>query len=162
MAKTNTAATTEATTEATKAPSKMALARALRAEIYAAGYDLDGKSQRQVFIARAQAEIGMTEAGANTYFQNLSNEAAGRGLYRYNVSEKKPGAADPEANLPGQQKAPTKAEVKDLEKKVVDLSKRYLVQDKRKRPVNSFGTMKAAQAFAAATEGLTAVDTKAS
>ncbi len=171
MAKTATAAATT-NTQATapapeaKAPTKMELAKKLYDEIYGAGYDLEGKSQRQVFIARAQAEIGLTKAGANTYFQNLSNEARGQGRYKYNTYEAKPKAegtaGGSEADLPGS-KAPTKAAVRKAEAQVTaDLTKRWVVWNTKKdMAVNSFGTKKAADEYAAQVKGLEVRDSKA-
>ena len=54
MAKTSPAATatTQADAPVAKEPSKMELARKLFQEIYTKGFDLGGKSQRQVFIDR--------------------------------------------------------------------------------------------------------------
>ena len=83
----NAAATQTETT--TAAPSKMQRCGELYNEIFTRGYDLKGKSQRACFIERAQAEIGMTKAGAATYFQNLSNKNKGEDLYKYN-NKKKP------------------------------------------------------------------------
>ena len=42
----------------------MELARKLFQEIYTKGFDLGGKSQRQVFITRAQSEAAASIAGA--------------------------------------------------------------------------------------------------
>jgi hypothetical protein len=102
---TNTNAQNTATT---KTPSKMDLARPIFNEIYAPGYKLSEgvKSQRAEFIKRAQAEIGMTANGAATYFQNLSNQAKGDPLYKYNGKKK---AAEQTTE------APTVGEVKTAE-----------------------------------------------
>lgn len=73
-----------------KAPSKMDLVRPIFEEIYTEGYKLSEgcKSQRAEFIKRAQEEASMTKNGAATYFQNLSNQAKGQALYKYNVAKK--------------------------------------------------------------------------
>lgn len=166
MAKTSpvAATATQTTAPAAKEPSKMELARKLFQEIYTKGFDLGGKSQRQVFIARAQTEVGLTKAGANTYFQNLSNEAKTGELYKYNKYESKPkadGAPDAGAQLPGA--APTKAAVMNAERQVVaDLTKRWQVKNAKKGTiVNSFGTKKAAEEYATQVKGLEVVDSKA-
>lgn len=90
MTNANAAENTNTAAPEAKAPSKMELARPIFKEIYAAGYKLSEgcKSQRAEFIKRAQAEIGMTAKGAATYFQNLSNEAKGESLYKYNTTKK--------------------------------------------------------------------------
>ena len=166
MTKTTKTAATQAVAPEVKAPTKMELAKKLYDEIYSSGYDLEGKSQRQVFIARAQAEIGLTKAGANTYFQNLSNEARGQGRYKYNAYEAKPKAegtaGGTEAELPGS-KAPTKAAVRKAEAQVTaDLTKRWVVWNTKKdMAVNSFGTKKAADEYAAQVKGLEVRDAKA-
>lgn len=36
----------------------------------------EGHTHRGVFMERAQAEIGLTKSGANTYFQKLKDEGA--------------------------------------------------------------------------------------
>lgn len=86
----NTAETnaTETTTTEAAAPNKMQRCAELYKEIFTRGYDLKGKSQRSNFIERAQAEVGMTKAGAATYFQNLSNKNKGEDLYKYNNKKK--------------------------------------------------------------------------
>ena len=166
MAKTSPAATatTQADAPVAKEPSKMELARKLFQEIYTKGFDLGGKSQRQVFITRAQSEVGLTKAGANTYFQNLSNEAKTGELYKYNRYEAKPkadAAPDTGAQLPGS--APNKAAVKSAERQVVaDLTKRWQIRNTKKSTiVNSFGTKKAAEEYASQVKGLEVIDSKA-
>lgn len=52
--------------------------------------ELDNKTPRRVFMNLASVELGMGERGANTYFQNLKNEAEGKGRYPYSPSSKKP------------------------------------------------------------------------
>lgn len=100
----NTAATAE--TAAPKAPSKMELSRPLFNEIHAEGYVLSegSKSARSEFVTRAQKELGLTKAGAATYFQNLSNEKAGKPLYG---TKKK---AEPEAGGDKQEEPKQEAE----------------------------------------------------
>jgi len=158
-----------ATPEA-KAPSKMDICKALYAEVFAPGYDLGGKSQRAVFIKRAQEEKGMTKNGANTYYQNISNATRGKGLYKYNKyvgkagskSEAKatPGAAPAEAglDLPGGP-AVTKTDVKNAElqaaKTATDLTLRWQLLD-GEEVVNSFATRN--EAKKAAVGGLTWAD----
>lgn len=91
MTTTNAAATTEQQAPA-KPKSKMEHARELWAEIYTPGYKfkIEGaKSHRNEFIKRAIKEFGMTQNGAATYFQNLSNEAKGEPVYKYNKTKGK-------------------------------------------------------------------------
>lgn len=153
-----------------KAKSKMAECKELYDEVFAKGYDLGGKSQRAVFIARAQAEKGMTKSGANTYYQNLSNAARGKPLYKYNKYVGKAGSKSSEApkndaeaglDLPGAT-SPTKASIKAAElqagKTTADLTQRWQVLDDGE-VVNSFSTRNAAKK--AATGGLTWVDSQA-
>lgn len=85
MTTSNAAATTTTTAAEAKAPTKMDLARPLFAEIYKQGYKLSEgcKSQRSEFIKRGMAELGLTKNGAATYFQNLTNESRGEGVYKY-------------------------------------------------------------------------------
>lgn len=159
---------------AAKEPTKMDRAKILFAEVFSRDYELNGDSQRKVFIARSQAEIGLSKAGANTYFQNLSNQSRGKSLYEYNKYAGK-GAAKPEAaeggdagGLPGQATKPTKAAVAAAEKKTVvtavDLGKRWQIQNPKGVAVNSFGTKKAAEEYVAQVPKLklNVVDTKAS
>ncbi len=168
MAKNTAPATTETTTEV-KAPSKMMLASELYDKVFGKGFDLAGKSQRARFIELAQSEIGLTKAGANTYFQNLSNKARGDKLYKYNTSPKKAvetttdGGAGSPAKEPA--KKPTKAAVKAAEAKAsavtVDLSKRWQVCNSKGTCVNSFSTKAKAEAYAEQGVKLTVVDSKA-
>jgi hypothetical protein len=53
---------------------------------------LGGKTPRRVFMDLAATELDMGERGANTYFQNLKNEAEGKGRYPYSPSSKAPTA----------------------------------------------------------------------
>lgn len=175
MTTSNAAATVEPTTApaATKPKSKMELCEELFNEVFKPGYDLGGKSQRAVFIARAMAEKGMTKNGANTYYQNLSNAARGKGKYKYNKYVGKAGSKSdaakttkPEAeaglDLPGAGAGPTKAGIKAAEqqagKTTADLTKRWHVLDGTE-VVNSFDTRNAAKK--AAVGGLTWADSKA-
>lgn len=153
--------------------SKMAKCQIIYDEVFTPGYDLGGKGQRAVFIARAIAEKAMTKSGANTYYQNLSNKARGKGLYKYNKYQgkagsksdvaAKAGAAPAEAglDLPG---APTltKTQIKAAEdaanKTSADLTKRWQVLDDGV-VINTYGSRE--QAKKAATGGLTWADSKA-
>lgn len=76
MAKTNQ---TPAVAQAMK---KIDIAKKLYAEITAVPAP-EGKTHRGIFIERAMTQIGMSKSGANTYFQNLKNEAHGEGRYKY-------------------------------------------------------------------------------
>lgn len=77
---------------------KMAQARVIYNEIHTPGYDLDGKTQRATFIARAQLEIKDPKTGhiacskfcAGTYYQNISDHVnKGTTLYHRNKPSKK-------------------------------------------------------------------------
>lgn len=147
---------------APKVPSKMELCKALYKEVFAKDYDLQGKSQRAVFIARAQSELGMTKNGANTYYQNISNAERGGELYKYNKYERK-GKAAPKANAddenntglppvagtPAPKPAPTKAQVKAAEgqanKTGADISQRWQLKDPKGNVVNSFSSREKAK-----------------
>lgn len=65
---------------------KMDQAKVIYDEVYGnKDYDLQGKSQRAVFIERAMDEAGLTDAGARSYLQNLRNvHVHGKSLYEYN------------------------------------------------------------------------------
>lgn len=77
--------------------SKMDQARVIYNEIHTQGYNLNGKTQRATFIARAQAEItdkngvvACSKHCAGTYYQNLSDHInKGKGLYHRNKPTKK-------------------------------------------------------------------------
>lgn len=74
---------------APKEPSKMEKARVLFNTI--AGETLaEGDSARKQFISRGQSEIGLTKAGAITYYNNLRNEAKGGKLYAYGAKKAAP------------------------------------------------------------------------
>lgn len=84
----------EATTApdaAPAAPSKMGLCK----ELYAGLKDgsialIEGKTPRATFIAKAQEqEIGLTQSGAATYWQNLVSLDKGGKLYPHTGSKKK-------------------------------------------------------------------------
>lgn len=63
--------------------SKIDMARGLFDKINHEGYEpAEGSSPRKDFIAQCVADLGMTEKGASTYWQNLRNDAAGEGLYK--------------------------------------------------------------------------------
>ena len=158
------------TTTAEKAPSKMQKARALYEKVFGPGFDLNGKSQRARFIELAQTEIGLTKAGANTYFQNLSNAARGDKLYKYNTTKKASasngeGAEEGRAEGGSRKRQPTKAEVKTAETKAtataVDLSKRWQILNAKGTLVNSFSTKAKAEAYAEQGVNLKVVDSKA-
>lgn len=169
---TSTPATVAPEATPAKAPSKMELCGKLYEEVFTPGYDLGGKSQRSVFITRAQAEHGMTKNGANTYYQNLSNAARGKGKYKYNKYVSKAGSkadvaekgktADAGLDLPGAGK-PSKGAVAAAEKAATktatDLTQRWQVLDGTE-VVNSFPTRSAAKK--AAVNGLTWADSQAS
>lgn len=57
--------------------------------VFTRGYDLQGKSQRKAFIERSMTELGISLHCAGTYYQNLSNEANGQPLYKYNKNPPK-------------------------------------------------------------------------
>lgn len=93
----NTAAATP------KAPSKMDQAKELYAKIKTETL-AEGDSVRKQFIARAQSEIGLTKAGAITYYNNIRGAAeAGKPLYYKGKKEAAPEASNEEgANASGQ------------------------------------------------------------
>lgn len=71
------------TNEAVKNPTKMDIARELFKTVNARGYALNGDAQRSAF-AKLAADRGLSKHCANTYYQNLSNQARGQALYKYN------------------------------------------------------------------------------
>lgn len=116
--------------------SKMTEARKIFTEIFTRGYKLpEGKTQRAHFIARAVAEIPMTQHGAATYYQNLSNEANGQSTYKYNKPSKK-----------------SKKAVAKVENVVLALThqatERWMAVNDKGYEVNSFPTRAKAQEFA--------------
>lgn len=126
-----------------KKVTKMSLAKALFKEIFTPGYDLKGKTQRAEFIARAIAEHEFTKHGAGTYFQNLTNLAAGKPLYKYNVTKPKAAKATVET-------------VKELENQVLLLThqaaERWMAVNAEGQEVNNFKTRAQATAFAKAND----------
>lgn len=127
-----------ATVTEIKKVTKMSLAKILFAEIFTPGYDLKGKTQRAEFIERGMKEHAFTKHGAGTYFQNLTNEAAGKGLYKYNKTK-------PKAKT-------TKAEVAAMEAQLLLLthqaSERWMAVNEQGVEVNNFKTRSEAQTFA--------------
>lgn len=119
-----------------KAVSKMSIARELYKQVNARGAELNGKTQRGRFIELAIA-AGLSKHCAGTYYQNLSNEAGGKGLYKYNKSK------------------PTKAQVKEAEQQVLtDIGKhRWMVVDQAGKELNSFESRAKAQEAAKQVEG---------
>lgn len=79
--------TTPAAVEAPK-PTKISLAREMLKRLKAEDLP-EGVSLRKQFIAQAQAEIGISEGCAVTYYSNLQNEAKGLGLYAYSNRKSK-------------------------------------------------------------------------
>lgn len=152
--------------------SKMDICTKIYNEVFAPGYDLKGKGQRANFIARAKDEAAMSQSGANTYYQNLSNAARGLGKYKYNKYESKKGSkastaaptapAEEGSDLPGAG-AINRSTLANLETQakdtIRDLGKRWKVQNEAGEVVNSFDTR--AKAKEAATEGLKVVDSQA-
>lgn len=170
-----TNAATNAATE-TKQPSKMDQCKALYDEVFAPGYDLEGKSQRAVFIKRAIDELGMTKNGANTYYQNISNAKRGQPLYKYNRYEGKGTREGGEGKAPAAEEdtglglppvaAPTKSQVKAAESTAIgsarDLSQRWQLKNPEGEVVNSFSSRdKVKRAAVQAGEGFTWVDANA-
>lgn len=131
--------------------SKMAQAIAIFEEIHTPGYQLNGKTQRAVFIERAGAEIIDPKTGvvncskhcASTYFQNISNNKnKGQPLYKYNKYKAKS----------KKDQAPTVGEVQAAEQQVMALlplleKGRWMVLDGEVE-VNNFTTRDKAQQFA--------------
>ena len=63
--------------------SKIDMARGIFDKINHEGYKpVEGSSPRKDFIAQCVSELGMTDKGASTYWQNLRNEASGEPLYK--------------------------------------------------------------------------------
>lgn len=117
---------------------KVDLARNLYKEIFTRGYDLKGKTQRATFMERADKELGLSKHCAGTYYQNLTNEANGKPLYKY--------------NKPAKKKAATKAEVKEMTEQLLALthqaSERWFVTNAEGVEVHNFKTRGEAQKFA--------------
>lgn len=123
----------------TKPVSKMSQARVIFDQVFTRGYNLNGKTQRSVFIERCMNEIGMTKNGASTYYQNISNQVnKGMKLYAY--------------NKPSTKKKVTKQEVVQAEQKLLALpllsKERWMVVDEKGQEVNCFSSRTKAQTFA--------------
>lgn len=123
----------------TKPASKMSQARVIFDQVFTRGYNLNGKTQRSVFIERCMNEIGMTKNGASTYYQNISNQVnKGMKLYAY--------------NKPSTKKKVTKQEVVQAEQKLLALpllsKERWMVVDEKGQEVNCFSSRTKAQTFA--------------
>ena len=129
--------TTSNVTEIKKV-TKMSLGKALFAEIFTPGYDLKGKTQRAEFIERGMKEHEFTKHGAGTYFQNLTNLAAGKPLYKYNKTK-------PKAKT-------TKADVAAMEAQLLlthqVAEERWMTVNAEGQHVSSFATRSEAQDFA--------------
>lgn len=99
MAKTQVTTKTQAPVApvvADKTATKMERAKPIFEAVMKLGEDkLAGKTHRAIFIERAIAELDMKAAGANTYFQNLKNEANGEGRYKYSPGSKAEAAPTP-------------------------------------------------------------------
>lgn len=123
-----------------KKVTKMSLGKTLFAEIFTPGYDLKGKTQRAEFIERGMKEHEFTKHGAGTYFQNLTNLAAGKPLYKYNKTKPKAKAAT------------TKADVSAMEAQLLLLthqaSERWMAVNEEGVEINNFKTRSEAQKFA--------------
>lgn len=121
-----------------KKVTKMSLGKILFAEIFTPGYDLKGKTQRAEFIERGMAEHEFTKHGAGTYFQNLTNLAAGKPLYKYNKTK-------PKAKT-------TKADVAAMEAQLLlthqVAEERWMTVNAEGQHVSSFKTRGEAQKFA--------------
>lgn len=127
-------------TEATKKVTKMDQARGLFKEIFARGYDLKGKSQRSTFIDRAMAEQGLSKHCAGTYYQNLTNEANGKPLYKYNKTK------------PKKAEGTTKEQVNEMTEQLLALThqvaERWFVVNAEGQELNNFKTRGEAQKYA--------------
>lgn len=121
-----------------KKVTKMSLGKALFAQIFTPGYDLKGKTQRAEFIERGMKEHAFTKHGAGTYFQNLTNLAAGKPLYKYNKTK-------PKAKT-------TKADVAAMEAQLLlthqQAEDRWMTVNAEGHHVSSFKTRSEAQEFA--------------
>ena len=130
--------------------SKMQQAQAIYNEVYAKGYDLQGKSERAVFMDRVVAELGMTKHGANTYHQNLRNmNVHGKSLYEYNKTAKK--VVKDEAQANEVQSVAVVEEVKAIEPKTPE--HRWYVVDESGDFLVSFPTRSKAQDHAKSVSG---------
>lgn len=111
-----------------KAPTKMELAAPIYEQILAMSAEqLGGKTPRRVFMDRCAAELGMGAAGANTYFQNLKNEHAGEGRYKYapasQTAAPAPAGAQSEAGDVAQELKQLRTQVSTLNRTVKQLVK---------------------------------------
>lgn len=93
---------TAAVQEAPKAETKMSRARTLLHAIIGAPIP-EGSTARKEFIARAQSEIGLSKAGAITYYNNLNNELKGKPLYQYGAKKATETTAQTETEQPEEQ-----------------------------------------------------------
>lgn len=101
MAKTTATTQTPAPSVPEKAETKMERAAPIFREVMAmTEAQLGGKTHRRVFMDRAIAELDMKQAGANTYFQNLKNEAEGQGRYKYAPASQAPTVAATQSGDP--------------------------------------------------------------
>lgn len=82
MAENNAAQTNNAATEAPAQPNKMARCRAIFNVVSADGYTApEGSSPRKEFIKQSMATVGISNACAVTYYNNLQREKKGGKLY---------------------------------------------------------------------------------
>lgn len=75
----------------------------------------EGSSPRAEFIKSCIADLGMTDSGASTYWQNLSTEAKGGPLYKH---------AKPATGAPRGRRADGSREIKKAAARVQQLSDR--------------------------------------
>lgn len=125
-----TKTTTNASKNTTEAPvtKKIDQAKALFDKIMDPKFVLpEGKSHRGLFMEQAMAEIGLSKSGANTYFQNLKNEAETGDRYKYapkstantsNVTRGQVKAAEGEAVDTAQELHALKTEITKLNRTV--------------------------------------------
>lgn len=108
--------------------------RAIYQEIFTRGYDLKGKGQRAHFIERSMSELGISKHCAGTYYQNLSNEAGGQPLYKYNKTAPK--------------KSDAATALEQLAETAQVAQERWFVVNAEGQEVNNFKTRAEAQKFA--------------
>lgn len=72
-----------------KKVTKMDQCREIYKRVWTRGFALNGKTQRGAFIELVVKELGASKHLAGTYYQNLSNQAAGQPLYKYNKNKPK-------------------------------------------------------------------------
>lgn len=158
---TETTTAPEAAAPAPKELSKMDKCKVIYDEVFAPGYDLKGKSQRAVFIARVMDELKSSKNLANTYYQNISNLRRGKGLYKYNKYESKAGASKTETGKPesakeegldlpgGNVTKTTLANAEASAKEVIrDMSQRWQLKDDKGTVINTFSSRAKAKAAA--------------